>query len=300
MQAIPKVFQLGYVSLGVSDIEESRDHYLRTMGVTETDRSEDGTTYASIGLNHHDLVLSPAIQPGQAQIGLQLTPDIDLADFASDVKAFGLRAEIKSDSQPGIGTMVEVVGPDDYVIQFYRDADLTAPGYAGAGISPLRLGHVALMSPKADELVTFFREFLGFYKTDQIGDRATFLTCNHEHHVLNIVNSPETLVHHIAFQLHESADHVRAADTLRSHGKKTVWGPSRHTAGHNLAAYHLDPDKVIVELYTDMDIYLPAADCFEQRPWHEDTPQRPKVWGPQLSAWEVDFLFSLGSRTAAD
>ena len=71
----------------------------------------------------------------------------------------------------------------------------------------------------------------------------------------------------------------------------------RHTAGHNYASYHFDPDRVLVELYTDMDIYLADAGYFEPRPWHEDMPQRPRVWPTtDLTAWKTNFDFDF--RTA--
>ena len=41
---------------------------------------------------------------------------------------------------------------------------------------------------------------------------------------------------------------------------------SRHTAGHNIAGYHYDPDRVIVELYTEMDQFIPELGFHEPRP----------------------------------
>ncbi len=71
-----------------------------------------------------------------------------------------------------------------------------------------------------------------------------------------------------------------------------MWGPSRHTAGHNYASYHYDPDHTLVEFYTDMDIYLADAGYFEPRPWHEQLPQRPRVWSStQFNAWGTKYEF---------
>ena len=58
----PKVFQLGYVALGTPDIERTKQHYLKNLGMTEVARDGDGSVYLSIGYNHHDLVLRPAAQ----------------------------------------------------------------------------------------------------------------------------------------------------------------------------------------------------------------------------------------------
>ena len=58
-----------------------------------------------------------------------------------------------------------------------------------------------------------------------------------------------------------------------------VWGPIRHLVGHNVAAYHRNPDDQRVEIFAEMDIMRDEElGYFEPRPWHQDFPQRPKVW----------------------
>ena len=63
---------------------------------------------------------------------------------------------------------------------------------------------------------------------------------------------------------------------------------------HNLAGYHHDPDNVLVELYTEMDVFIPELGLHEPRPWHEHFPMKPKSWGfEELNAWGSDFTFNL-------
>lgn len=168
---------------------------------------------------------------------------------------------------------VEVAGGN--VFQFYTDAQPTHAGFAHHGIAPTRLGHVAVLSPEADKLIAFYQDFLGFHYTDDIGGLATFMTCNRDHHVINVVGVPESRVHHVAFELRDNAAHTTACDQLALAGVNTLWGPARHGAGHNLAGYRYDPDQVMIELYTQMDVYLPELNMCEPRPWHEDLPMRP-------------------------
>ena len=290
---MPKVFQLGFVALGVSDFERTRDYYVDTFGTTEVDREKDGTVYLSVGYHHHDMVLRPADDKSLLHLGYQINAGIGLDAFAKDVEAFGLKAQKKSDSQPGIAELVEVEGPAGNIFQFYEAMEAPAPGFKSGTVAPLGLGHVAVISPEAAKLIAFYRDFLGFWETDWIGDLANFLTCSHEHHVVNIVNAPISKVHHIAFQLQDNSHQFRAADRLIAGGVPTKWGPSRHTAGHNVAAYHYDPDNTLIELYTDMDVFVPELGMCQPRPWHEHYPMKPKRWDPQFSAWEVEFGFDL-------
>ena len=106
---------------------------------------------------------------------------------------------------------------------------------------------------------------------------------------------PELRVHHVAFQLKDNAAHPSACDKLSHAGTPTLWGPSRHTAGHNLASYHYDPERVLIELYTEMDVFIPELGMCEARPWHEHFPMKPRAWKlTELNAWGSEFAFNLG------
>ena len=63
-----------------------------------------------------------------------------------------------------------------------------------------------------------------------------------------------------------------------------------------MASYHHDPDRVMVELYTDMDVFIPELGMSEPRPWHEHLPMKPRSWGhTELNAWSTDFAFNLAT-----
>lgn len=289
----PKVCHLGYVAMGVMDIARSSDYYGKALGLVEASREGDNV-FLSVGGEHHNIILRRANEKSFLGLGYRLMPGTDLESFANAARQFGLAARIKSDSQPGIHQLVEVIGPCGNVFEFYDTPVNGGPGFGRTGIRPLRLGHVAVISPEAKKLRSFYEDFLGFHYTDDIGGVATFMTCNRDHHVVNLTNAPESRLHHVAFELSDNADHIKASDILASAGIPTLWGPSRHCAGHNLAAYHFDPDKVMIELYTQMDVYVPALGSFEPRPWHEQNPQVPMSWGiDKMTNWETGFTFDL-------
>jgi len=292
----PRVFQLGYVALATADVERTKDHYLEAIGMVQTASGNDGSVFLSVGYDHHNIVLTPADRKALLHVGFQLKPGIAIAEFAREARTFGLAAKIKTDSQPGVAELVEVEAPGGNIFQFYSAMEAPAPGFKNRAVAPLRLGHVAVISSEAEKLVKFYEEFLGFWYTDDIQRIATFLTCNRDHHVVNVVSAPGSRVHHIAFELKDTAYHVTAADSLRAAGINQLWGPSRHTAGHNIAGYHYDPDKVIVEFYTEMDKFIPELGLHEPRPWHEHLPMRPKSWQlTELNAWGAEFSFNLAT-----
>ncbi len=255
----PKVMQLGYVSLFTNDIARAEDHYLEGMGLTATDKGANGELFLSLGYDHHNVVLQPGGQSGKngiADIGFQLKPDIDLSDFLKEAQDWGIKGQIKTASQPGLDALVELQLPNDLRLHFYKEFNAQGSGYKGTGVAPIRLGHVAMMNTDGDKLSEFFEDFLGFWFTDQSGTFFNFYTCNRDHHVVNVVKGTENRYHHIAFELRGSPSHAVAADWLHLRDVKMEWGPARHPAGHNFAGYHRDPDGVMIELYTEMDVFI--------------------------------------------
>jgi catechol-2,3-dioxygenase len=290
-----KAFQLGFVEFGTHRLEQELQYYTEVIGATATESEGDRSAYLSLGLDHHNIVLRASDQAGFRCLGLLVTKDMAIEDWAAHIKAHGLKTSVKTDARPGVSKLVEVVEPGGHLVQLYSEMSLPAPGFGKRGIVPIKLGHAALMSPDAPRSVKFFEEVLGFTITDRLKPRATFLTCNRDHHVLNLVEAPFKKLHHIAFELMERSHHHDAADLLSSHKIPIVWGPARHTAGHNLASYHFDPDQVLVELYTDMDLYVAELGWFEPRPWHKSLPLRPQEWERDtLTTWGTKYDFDFG------
>ena len=288
------VHKLGYAEFNAANLQRELGYYTDIMGATVVETGGDGTHFLSLGLDHHNIALKSAAAPSLGVTGFQLSPGVELKAFESRLTEHGIRHTRLTDARPGIPALVEIPEIAGHRLQFYAEMAMPAPGFARTGIVPNRLGHIALMSPEGAKLVKFFTDVLGFHATDWFEDVATFLTCNYDHHVLNIIAAPVTKMHHIAFEMRGSAHQYQASDALARAELPILWGPSRHTAGHNYASYHYDHEGFLVELYADMDIFVPGQDYFEPRPWHEQMQQRPRVWPlSQLNAWRTEFAADL-------
>ena len=289
---MPKTHRLVYCEFSSSRLEEELAYYTDLIGAKLVFRAPDGACYLSLGLDHHNVVLRPGESSGLLVSGFQLSASVDLDQLSRDFAAVQLVSEIKENARPGVARLLEVTVAG-HRFEFFSKMEMPAPGFSTSGIAPSRLGHIALITPEADALVSFFKDTLGFYVTDWFEGLATFLTCNYDHHVMNIIGAPITKLHHVAYELRGGAHQYLASDQLAKAQYPILWGPSRHTAGHNYASYHFDPDRTLIELYTDMDIYIPDGGYFEPRPWHEELPQRPRIWPPtDFNAWKTEFGFN--------
>jgi catechol 2,3-dioxygenase-like lactoylglutathione lyase family enzyme len=289
---MPQVFQLGFVEFASPDVDAELSYYTKVLGALSTQTGDNGTAYLSLGVDHHNIALRRTVIREAPTIGYRLNRDVSLDRIGKLLQDSGLKPDIQSDARPGLAKLVNVDAPGGYTLQFFSEMAAPAPGFGVQGVVPLRLGHIALVSSDADRMIKFYSDILGFHITDWFEDRATFMTCNRDHHVLNVINAPDQKLHHIAFELRNSTHQYEAADYLARNSVAVVWGPSRHTAGHNLASYHYSPNRVLVELYADMDVYLPDAGYCEPRPWHEELPLRPRVWRlGDFSRWATKFEF---------
>ncbi|MGG0175816.1 VOC family protein [Gottfriedia acidiceleris] len=288
------VFKLGYAEFITKDVEALLHYYTEVMGLSLVERAEDGTAYISSCQDHQNIILRESDNSRLQTIGWQLDRNLSLKEVQGYLRTHGIASEIKSDAQPGVAELLELSDPDENTVHLYQTMELSGPGFRNKGIIPNKLGHIAICSRNAKQVVEFYKEVLGFGITDRMFDVANFMTCNHDHHTLNVVSAQKSLMHHIAFELRGAGHQYHSSDLLVQNNIPILWGPSRHTAGHNIASYHHDPDKHIIELFTSMDIYLPELGYMEPRPWHEDLPQKPKVWDT-LSYWGTEYGFNLAS-----
>lgn len=281
-------FKLGYANLAVKDIEAMEHYYTNVMGLTLVEKANDGTRYLSTGLDHHNIILTPSEQSNLQCIGFELGNQFSLHDVKKQLENQGISVQLQSDAQPGLPEILELQDPDGFQLHLYTNMEKPAPHFKGNGIVPTKLGHLALGSMNPTKSVAFYQEVLNFYYTDRIGDRANFITCNADHHILNICNLGKIVgrpvLYHIAFELRDASHQYRSLDILAKNNIPTLWGPTRHTAGHNIAAYHHDSEGNLVELFIEMDQFLPEVGYFEPRPWHEELPLKARYWDDNV-AW---------------
>jgi catechol 2,3-dioxygenase-like lactoylglutathione lyase family enzyme len=271
--------RLGFVALGAPDLEAMAEHYSNALMLTVVDRS-DKAVYLSTGSEPWCIVLESGGR-GLQRTGLQINVSLD--DAHEYLLEHDVRSEWRTDPEPGIERALVVVGPDGVPLHLFegRASQPTAP------VNPLglrKLGHMAVFVPDIEDAARFFKDTLGFRWGDSIaaGGRVfvMFLRVGPDHHTFNIQeNADESGLHHIAFEAQDMEALKRVCDRFAQCGVVVDWGVGRHGPGHNVFTYHRDPDGNVVEVSCELDVmYDEEGGYYEPRPWHEDRPQRPKIW----------------------
>jgi catechol 2,3-dioxygenase-like lactoylglutathione lyase family enzyme len=276
----------GHSTLTTPDIERTLDHFTRIIGLSVAAREKNRVILATkSGLE--SIVLERGSEAGAPRLSLQITPGSDPGEVVSRLQKAGVKSERQSDITPGIKEAVVFTDPKGTVIEVFSDFDFAPRDDNFNGVMPLKLGHVAYTCPDVQSIVKFYCDVLGFRVSDWRGDFFAFLRCSRDHHTVNFLRDQKTGIHHIAFEVRDWTDVKRASDFLAQSNVHLTWGPLRHIIGHNIAIYHKNPDGVVIEFYCELDqMYDEQLGFFEPRPWHQDRPQRPKVWGDgTLSNW---------------
>jgi catechol 2,3-dioxygenase-like lactoylglutathione lyase family enzyme len=272
------VRRLGHATFGTRDLDREITYWTEIIGLTLVER--DGSrAFLATRLGQEAIALE-AGDPGLLRrLAFQVAPGSDLGELGAVLDRHGVKWERRSDISPGVAEAITFLDRKGTLIEIYSDYRFAPDDGRQIGIMPVKFGHVAYRVNNPQKLTEFYASVLGFRVSDWIGDRFSFLRCGPDHHTINFARYDEEALHHIAFEVENVPILHKACDFLAKNKIQLVWGPGRHIVGHNVAAYHRNGDDIRVELFCEMDLMKDEAlGYFEPRPWHEDRPQRPKVW----------------------
>lgn len=273
--------KLGHVGIVAKNYQTMLDYYTGILGFELAEQSAR-TSYLRVGVDHHVVALhKTGEKPGLEHVAFQIDPQHTLAEVVKELSAVGITAQVERDADPSIPELVSFSDLTGMRVELYTVVNYPPRVQKRAGFAPRKFGHIARGMSDVKGACSYYMRHLGFRVSDWLGDFFVFMRCGPEHHTINFIAAPESNLHHVAYEVSDWADIQKSTDILGEQGIRLIWGPLRHGLGHNISAYHLDPDGNRVELFCELDLMLDERlGYFEPRPWHEDNPQRPKVWNP--------------------
>ena len=271
--------RIGYATFETPDLERQIDYYTNIFGLTLTGRDQ-ARAFLSTRLGQQAVVLEKGNQARCTKIAFEADAADDLATMAKALSAHGVTAARKSGLTPAVSEVLSFADPKGTEIEIFTASTPAPVDPAPHAFSLLKLGHLAFNVADIQAVVAFYCDVLGFRVSDWRSDIFVFMRCGPDHHTVNFAtHGPHQKMHHIAFEVKDWAEIQRACDFLGRNNYHLVWGPGRHIIGHNVFIYHRNPDGQIMELYCELDQMKDESfGYFEPRPWHQDQPQKPKVW----------------------
>ena len=265
------ISEMGHVGIQTTDVEASVRDATQLLGLRVTERAGDAV-YLAAGDVHHELVYRESDVNGVDSLGLVARDGDALRTIRRRVEDENLEVLTDLPRTAGVEDGFSFVGPEGWVFEITigRQADVAAQ----KGFGPDRYGHLNFHPRNTRSMMEFLRRVLDFRLSDVIGDDyAYFMRCNPDHHGIALLPGKGTFHHH-AWQTQSVADLAKLGDRLNKVGRDLIWGPVRHGAGHNIAAYYVEHSGAVVELYTDLEqIY--------------DDNREPIVWGAEDNWWNM-------------
>jgi catechol 2,3-dioxygenase-like lactoylglutathione lyase family enzyme len=159
-----------------------------------------------------------------------------------------------------------------------------------------RLGHVVMQTTKYREALNWYLDRLGMIVSDFLyypgrrdrGPVMSFIRCDRgqtpaDHHTLAMALGPSNRYVHSAYQVSDIDAMGAGARYLAELGYHRSWGIGRHIQGSQIFDYWRDPDDVMVEHFSDGDVF----DCTLEPGWAPFTASGLSQWGPPITK---DFL----------
>ena len=159
-----------------------------------------------------------------------------------------------------------------------------------------RLGHVVLETPRFGAALDWYLQTLGLIVSDflflpgqrDLGPTMAFLRCDRgpvptDHHTLAMHLSPGRGYVHSAYQVTDLDALAAGGEYLAERGYRRAWGIGRHILGSQLFDYWRDADRLMVEHFTDGDLF----DASVEPGWEPMSASGLAQWGPPITR---DFL----------
>jgi catechol 2,3-dioxygenase-like lactoylglutathione lyase family enzyme len=273
-----QVRRISHATFETPDLDQQVDHFTKVTGLVVAARDTNRALLSS-KLGQLVLQLVRGEHARCAKLAFQVAKGSDFGEIARWLVSQGIRSELRSDDIPGMPKLLAFEDIKGTTIELIDEWDYLTPNQTVPGVGPIKLGHVAFLVPEVRAMADFYARVLGFRVSDWIEDVFVFMRCNPDHHTVNFLKGKRANMHHIAFQLRDFSHLENGCDVLSLNRIPIIWGPLRHGPGHNVSIYHRSPDQHVIEFFAELDQVLDEEiGIFDPRPWHEDRPQRPKVW----------------------
>ncbi|MEF2975958.1 3,4-dihydroxyphenylacetate 2,3-dioxygenase [Subtercola sp. YIM 133946] len=283
-----------HVSLGVTDLEASRDFYRDVIGLVVTEETNDTVYFRGLEeAAHHSLVLQRSDEARAHRVGFRVRTDDDIVAAERYFSDAGIEHERVEKPYQGptlqftdaVGTHVELTSSMQLVERRMQNFDEFVAG------APQRIDHFQVVTHDVQTATDFWAglgmrmaEFTAKDGTDELW--GTWLEVKGNTHDLVFTNGRGPRLHHFAFTVPDATALLHAADVAGAlgFGGEIDRGPGRHGISNALFLYLRDPDQHRIELFTTHYQFIDLED--QPIRWEISNPRRAQLWGlPASRRW---------------
>src|SRR4029078_11592056 len=150
---------------------------------------EDKRAFLATRIGQLVIELHQGTQSRCSRLSFEVAPNADFADLRTALQQYGVAADERNDSVPGLPKVLSFQDPKGTTIELFREWSTIGNHQQVVGAGALNLGHVAFVTPEPKALVEFYEKVLGFRVSDWIGDFFVFMRCNADHTSVSFIDA---------------------------------------------------------------------------------------------------------------
>ena len=268
-----KVTGVRSIELGVRDLRQSADFYIKVWALDEVAVDGDGIHLRATGGEHHVLTIRERPKPTLLGVNFAAPDRTTVDQLCAKAKSYGVK--VLGDPAPLSGAVGGGYGfrfetPDGLPMSISSDGTQHLDVVLDRS-RPTKISHVVLNSADADEQMPFFIDVLGFRRSDST-HMMEFLRCCSDHHSIAIVRGSGPSLNHVAYELPNIDGLMRGTGRVKRNGFDIEWGVGRHGPGNNVfyvAEYTTELDQIDEATHVPQDAQY----------WDKVMPTRGDRWG---------------------
>ena len=276
-----KVTGVRSIELGVRDLRQSADFYIKVWALDEVAVDGDGIHLRATGGEHHVLTIRERPKPTLLGVNFAAPDRTTVDQLCAKAKSYGVKvlgdpAPLSGAAGGGYGFRFET--PDGLPMSISSDGTQHLDVVLDRS-RPTKISHVVLNSADADEQMPFFIDVLGFRRSDST-HMMEFLRCCSDHHSIAIVRGSGPSLNHVAYEVPNIDGLMRGTGRVKRNGFDIEWGVGRHGPGNNVFSYFIEPNGFVAEYTTELDQIDEATHIPQDAQyWDKVMPTRGDRWG---------------------
>lgn len=224
----------------------------------------DGSVFLKMDQRQWRLAVHPADAPGLAYLGFEVPLERDLGNAMESIAKLGVAIRAGTEAElemRGVGGLAVFEDPAGHRLELFCRPIVDQPVRSTREIEfltgALGMGHAVLYVPEIEASLDFYRDVLGFKRTDYMqfgpdGMGIHFLRCTRRHHSLALlqVGAPSGL-QHLMFESTTLDGVGKALDRARNAGIPITSELGRHRNDKTVSFYMKGPSGFDVEIGWD-------------------------------------------------
>jgi 2,3-dihydroxy-p-cumate/2,3-dihydroxybenzoate 3,4-dioxygenase len=278
--------RLGYIALGVTDIERSIEFATEVFGLDVVGADDDGRRFLRGNAAHHDVILQRMDEPTFVRSSWELETEEDLDRAFAHYEALRLEPKwISTDEAAALSLTraFRLLEPTTRSCFEYFSQMTQISSPRRNRLTEFQGGtHFGFVVENCRKTIAYMTENMGFLVSDFMENgRAALLRAfpNPNHHSFAPLQFGENQLgfQHIAFMVKSIDDIGRLFNRIKQHGVKIQFGIGRHPTSGSIHLYIYDPDYIIWEYTYGMEQFPEQGARAARR--MSSRPEDMDLWG---------------------